>query len=180
MFPLLLIVVGIAVLVFGRRPSVLGAAAGALLGMGLLHLFPAERDGWLEFLIPLGLAVLGFIGAAFAKGFIEIILMVIGALAGAAIALGLLDLFTLDFGVLDWLLVLVGGVIGLVMVRRYREWTMIVLAGLIGGLLITRGLSIWLPSVQDALRAVLVVVLAGGGIGYQGRAYMKEGAAAKR
>ena len=38
MFPLLLIVLGIVVLAIGKRLAVLGAAVGALLGVGLLSL----------------------------------------------------------------------------------------------------------------------------------------------
>ncbi len=40
MFPILVIAIGVAVLVFGKRLAVLGAAIGALLGVALLHFFP--------------------------------------------------------------------------------------------------------------------------------------------
>ncbi|NJN55725.1 MAG: hypothetical protein HC804_13845, partial [Anaerolineae bacterium] len=88
MFPILAIAIGIAVLVVGNRLAVLGAAVGALLGIGLLRFFPGSTDSWLQLLIPISLAILGFFGAAFAKGIVNIILLVIGALAGAAIMLG--------------------------------------------------------------------------------------------
>ena len=39
MFPVMVIALGIVVLVFGKRLAVLGAAVGALLGVGLLRLF---------------------------------------------------------------------------------------------------------------------------------------------
>ena len=45
---------------------------------------------------------------------------------------------------------------------------MIILAGLIGGLLVTRGLTVWLPFLQGAFGTLLVIVLAGLGIAYQG------------
>ena len=76
-----------------------------------------------------------------------------------AAVLGFLDLFRIA---------VVGGVVGLIMVRRYKDWAMIVLAGLIGGLLVTRGLTIWLPFLQGAFGTLLVIVLAGGGIAFQG------------
>ena len=168
MFPILLIAIGLAVLVLGKRLAVLGAAVGALLGVGLLRLFPGDSGPLLTLGVPIVLAVLGFIGAGFAKGIVNIVLLVIGALAGAAIVLGFLDLFRLDFGLLDWLLAIVGGVIGLIMVRSFKEWAMIILAGLIGGLLVTRGLTIWLPFLEGPLGTLLVLLLAGGGIAYQG------------
>ena len=168
MFPIVLIAIGVAVLAFGKRLAVLGAAVGALLGVVLLHLIPGSSSLLIQLAIPIGLAVLGFFGAAFAKGIVDIVILVIGALAGAAIVLGFLDLFRMDFISLDWLSAILGGILGMIMVRRFKEWAMIVLAGLIGGLLVTRGLSVWLPVLEGALGRLLVIVLAGGGIGYQG------------
>lgn len=167
MFPIMVIAIGIAVLVFGKRLSVLGAAVGALLGVGLLYMFPGSSNSFLELLIPILLAVLGFFGAAFAKGIVDIVLLVIGALAGAAITLGFLSIFNIS-GLFVWLLVLVGGVIGLILVRRFKEWAMIILAGLIGGLLITRGLTDWFTVLEGALGSLLVLVLAGVSIVFQG------------
>jgi hypothetical protein len=168
MFPILVIAIGIAVLVFGNRLAVLGAAVGALLGVGLLHLFPGQSAPLLELAIPILLAVIGFFLAGFAKGIVNIVLMVLGALAGAAIMQGFLDLFSLNSVLLDLFLVVVGGVIGWVLVTRFKDWAMIILAGLVGGLLVTRGLSSWLPFLQGALGTLLVIVLAGVGIALQG------------
>ena len=55
MFPILVIAIGIAVLVFGKRLAVLGAAVGALLGVGLLSLFSTSGDPLLQ-LAVVGLA----------------------------------------------------------------------------------------------------------------------------
>ena len=167
MFPIMVIAIGVAVLLFGKRLSVLGAAVGALLGVGLLRLFPGS-DTWITLLIPILLAVIGFFGAAFAKGIVNIVLLVIGALAGAGIVLGFLDMFQINTGFLDWIFVVLGGVIGLVLVMRFKDWAMIILAGLIGGLPVTRGLSDWFSVLEGVLGTLLVLVLAGGSIVYQG------------
>jgi hypothetical protein len=66
----------------------------------------------------------------------------------------------------------------LILVRRFKDWAMIILAGLIGGLLVTRGLSIWLLFLEGVLGTLLVIVLAGGGIAYQGGLFGKRKAAA--
>ena len=175
MFPVLVIAIGIAVLVFGNRLAVLGAAVGALLGVGLMVLLPGSTNSLLAILVPLGFAALGFFGAAFAKGIIDIVLLVVGVIAGAAIVMGFLNIFRMDFGFFYLLLVFVGGVVGLVMIRRFKDWAMIILAGLIGGLLVTRGLSIWLPFLQDGIvSTLLVLVLAGGAIVYQGKLFSKR------
>jgi hypothetical protein len=169
MFPVLVIAIGIAVLAFGKRLAVLGAAVGALLGLALLRLIPGTSSSpLLALLIPILLAVIGFFVAGFAKGIINIVLIVLGALAGAAIMLGFLDLFGTASGLIDWILAIIGGIVGVILIQRFKEWGMIILAGLIGGLLVTRGLSEWFPFIQDTTRTLLVLVLAAISIVYQG------------
>ena len=182
MFPILLILIGIAVLVFGKRLAVLGAAVGALLGVGLLSLFSASGDPLLQFAVVGLLAVLGAFVGGFAKGLVNIIVLVLGALAGAAIVLGFLDLFNIGPGPLNWLLAVVGGFVGLILIRRSRkgsqDWGMIILAGLVGALLVTRGLTIWLPALQGVSGTLIVLVLAGASIAFQGGYLSKRKAAA--
>src|SRR3954447_14515509 len=129
MFPIAVIAIGVAVLMLGKRLSVLGAAVGALLGLGLLRLFPGSATPLLQLAVPFGLAVVGFFGVRFARGIIDIVILVIAALGGAAILLGFFDLFQISLSSLDWLLAVVGGTVGLILARRYKEWAMIVLAG---------------------------------------------------
>ncbi len=171
-FPLFIIIVGAAVLLLGKRLAVLGAAVGALLGVGLLALFPGTSGPWVTLGLPVALAIAGFFLAGFAKGLIDVIVLVIGALGGAAIVLGFLDLFSLDLGLMRWLLAVVGGVVGLILIRRARkgsqDWGIIILAGLIGALLVTRGLVAFLPSLQGIISTLIVIVLAGASIAYQG------------
>jgi hypothetical protein len=114
------------------------------------------------------LAAIGFLLAGFAKAIVDLVLLVLGVLAGAAIMLAFLELFDLQGGLVGWLLVLLGGVAGLILVRRFKDWAMIILAGLIGGLLVVRGLSEWFPSLDGTLGTLVVLVLAGGSIAYQG------------
>ncbi len=174
MFPVALIAIGVAVLVFGRRLAILGAAVGALLGVVLLGLFTASGDLWLQLAFVGGLAVLGFFVAGFARGIVDIVLLVMGALGGAAITLGILDLLGMtDPGLTRWLFAVVGGAIGLILMRRFRrgsrDWGIIILASLIGALLVTRGLTALLPFLQETIwRSLLFVVLAGAGFVYQG------------
>ena len=172
MFPVLLIAIGIAVLALGQRLAVLGAAVGALLGVGLLRLFPGAGNPLLQLALVGGLAVGGFILAGFAKGIVDLVILALGALGGAAIVLGFLDLFNIDRGLLDWLLAVVGAVVGLVLIRRFRrgtkDWELIILSALVGALLVTRGLTIWFPVLHGVLGSLLVIALAGGRIAYAG------------
>ena len=135
MFPILVIAIGIAVLVFGKRLAVLGAAVGALLGVGLLNLFSASGDPLLQLALVGLLAVLGAFAGGFARGLVDIVILVLGALAGAAIVLGFLNLFNIGPGLLNWVLAVVGAVVGFILMRRSRkgskDWGIIILAGLV-------------------------------------------------
>jgi hypothetical protein len=178
LFPVLVIAIGIAVLVAGKRLAVMGAAVGAMLGVALLQLLNIPlTDVLLTLLIPGLLAVIGFFVAGFAKGIVNIVLLVLGALAGAVIVLGFFNLFNFGSTLLVWLLAVVGGVVGLIMVRRYHDWAMLIFSGVVGGLLITRGLTVWLPFLQGAIGTLLVIVLAGGSIVLQG-GFLNKGKAA--
>jgi hypothetical protein len=178
LFPVLIIAIGIAVLLLGKKLAVMGAAVGALLGVALLRLLNIPvTEVLLTLLIPGLLAVIGFFVAGFTKAIVNIVLLVLGALAGAAIVLAFFDLFNIGSSLLVMILAVVGGVVGLIMVRRYHDWALIILAGLVGGLLVTRGLSAWLPFLQGAIGTLLVIVLAGGSIAYEG-GFLNKGKAA--
>ena len=183
MFPILVIAIGIAVLVFGKRLAVLGAAVGALVGVGLLSLFSASGDPLLQLGLVVLLAVLGALAGGFARGLVDIVILVLGVLAGAAIVLGFLNLFNIGPGLLNWLLAAVGGIVGFILMRRSRkgskDWGIIILAGLVGALLVTRGLTILLPSLQGVVGTRIVVVLAGASIAFQGGYLGKRKAAAQ-
>jgi len=55
---LILLALGVCVWLFGNRMWLLGAGAGALLGYGLLRLFPGMADGTVGLLIVIGMAIL--------------------------------------------------------------------------------------------------------------------------
>ena len=182
MFPIILIALGIAVLTFGNRLAILGAAVGGLLGAVLLRFFPG-LDATGQLLLIGGLALAGFFLAAFARGVIEIVILVIGAFAGAAVVLGILQIFRIDLGLANWLLAVVGGVIGLMVIRRSRrgprDWGMILLASLVGALLILRGLILLFPVLQNsAIDTVIIILLVGLGIAFQGGYLTRRKAAA--
>lgn len=172
MFPILVILIGIAVLVFGQRLAVLGAAVGALLGLGLLSLFSVSDNLVLQLVVVGLLAVLGALAGGFAKGLVDIVILVLGTLAGAAVVLGFLDLFNVAPGLLNWLLAVVGAVAGFILIRRSRkgpnDWGIMILAGLIGALLVTRGLVILMPALQGLVATLIVVALTGASIAFQG------------
>jgi hypothetical protein len=176
MFPVLVILIGIAVLLFGKRLAVLGAAVGALLGVALLGIFNIAPTNLLALMLPILLGVIGFLVAGFAKGIVDIVLLVLGALGGAAIFSGFFELFGIDSILANMILLVIGGVIGLILVQRFKDWAMILLAGFIGALLITHGLIQWFPGLVGFPASLLTLVLAGAGIVYQSKFTSKDNA----
>jgi hypothetical protein len=168
-----LIVFGILVLVFGSRLWLLGASVGALLGVGLLRFLPGAQTGVLGWLIPIGLAIaLGF-SAVFLKAIVDLVFLVLGILAGAAAGLAILNLFGVGSGLVNLLFVIGGGLIGAVLVRRFKRWALVILAGVVGALLVVWGLQLVFPTLTGPFATLITLVLAGGGIAYQGRSLAK-------
>ncbi len=121
MFPILVIVIGIAVLVFGQRLARTRRGRGPPLRVGLAEPLLGVRRPCAAARRGRPLAVLGALVGGFAKDFVAIVILVMGALAGATIVLGFLDLFNVDLGLMRWLLAAVGGVAGFVLIRRSRK-----------------------------------------------------------
>jgi hypothetical protein len=166
---LALLVLGVVVWFFGNRLWLLAAGAGALLGVGLLRLFPGMAGGGLGFLLvgalAIGLGVLGFLGRAFSKT----IALIIGFVAGGGIALGLFDALGLNLGFWGWIVALLAAGIGALLFVRFLDWALILFAGLIGSTLVVRGVLSMLPSLTGALAGLAIVVLTALGIFYHYR-----------
>jgi len=173
-YALIVIVLGLVLLGFGKRMWLFGAGVGAVVGLALLRFLPGAQDGWLGFLVVFGLAILFAIGSGIAKGFIGLITLALGALAGGAIVMVVLDLFSLDWGLVNWLLALVGAVIGAGVMSKFKDWAIIILAALVGALLCTRGLQLLVPSLDGLIASLITVVLAGASILYQGGLLTKK------
>lgn len=173
-YALIVIVLGLVLLGFGKRMWLFGAGVGAVVGLALLRFLPGAQEGWLGFLVVFGLAILFAVGSGIAKGFIGLITLALGALAGGAIVLVVLDLFSLDWGLVNWLLALVGAVIGAAMMSKFKDWAIIILAALVGALLCTRSLQLLVPSMDGIIASLITVVLAGASILYQGGLLTKK------
>jgi hypothetical protein len=173
-FALIVIVLGLMLLGFGKRMWLFGAGVGAVVGLALLRFLPGAQDGWLGFLVVFGLAILFAVGSGVAKGFIGLITLALGALAGGAIVLLVLDLFGLDWGLVNWLLALVGAVIGAGVMSRFKDWAIIILAAIVGALLCTRGLQLLIPALDGFIASLITLVLAGGSVVYQGGLLSKK------
>jgi hypothetical protein len=165
---IIVIVLGLMLLGFGKRMWLFGAGVGAAVGLAILRFLPGAQDGWFGFIVIFGLAILFAVGSGLAKGLIGLITLALGALAGGAIVLMVLDMFGLDWGLVNWLLALVGAVIGAGLMSRFKDWAIIILAAFVGALLCTRGLQLLVPSLSDVFASLITVVLLAASILYQG------------
>src|SRR5215203_2819220 len=111
-YPVLLIALGAVVLLLGKRLAVLGAAVGALVGLGFLQLFSVTADPLMLLIIIGAFTVGGFFLAGLAKGIVNIVLLILCILAGASIATGFLGLFNVTTTWVLWLGAAVGGLVG--------------------------------------------------------------------
>jgi len=167
---LILIALGVAVWLFGDRMWLLGAGAGALLGFGLLRLFPGMADGTMGLLIVVGLAIFLGVVAFFGKAFAKILAMIVGFVIGGGLTVGFLDMLGLSFGLMDWLLALIVGVVVAFAFARYLNWALIIFASLVGSMLIVRGSTVAFPGLVDGtIGTLIVLVLTAIGIYYHYR-----------
>jgi hypothetical protein len=175
-FAILVIVLGLMLLGFGKRMWLFGAGVGAVVGLAILGFLPGAQDNWFGLIVVLGLAILFAIGSGIAKGLIGLITLALGALAGGAIVLLLLDMFGLDWGLVNWLLALVGAVIGAGILSRFKDWAIIILAAIVGALLCVEGLQLLIPSLNGFIASLITVILVVVSVVYQG-GLLKKGKA---
>lgn len=151
--PLLNILVGAALLFFGRRLFWLFVAGtGFVAGMMLATDWFGGKADWVTMLIALGVGVVGALLSVFLQGFV---IACAGFLAGGyvvhALALGL------KYESLAWIAFLIGGVIGAILVIALFDWALIVLSALTGATVIAQNVSLNEP-VSSLLFLVLLVL----------------------
>jgi hypothetical protein len=172
-YALIVIVLGLMLLGFGKRMWLFGAGVGAVVGLAILRFLPGAQDNLFGFAVVFGLAIVFAVGSGLAKGFISLITLALGALAGGAIVLVVLDLLGLDWGLVNWLLALVGAVVGAGVMSKFKDWAIIILAAFVGALLCTRGLQFLVPALDGMIASLITVVLAVASILYQGEVLKK-------
>lgn len=168
---IILIVLGIALLFFGKRLWLLGTGVGALLGVTLVMLMPQLFGGFLGATTIIGLAILMGVLTFVFKAFSKVIAWGLGFLAGGAITMSVLGLLSINAGFWSFLIGALGGLVGIVLANRFFDWVILIFAGLIGGLLVVRGIELLMggAGLNDALSSILVLALAGFSIWYHAR-----------
>src|SRR5262245_35898495 len=123
MVPLVRIVVGLALLLLGRRLYWLFVAGiGFLTGVELApRVFPG-RPEWVFLVAAVALALVGTVVAIVAQKFV---IALVGFLAGGAIGVLLLRTLGVNGNALAWLVYVTAGFVGILLVLVLFEWGLI-------------------------------------------------------
>jgi hypothetical protein len=147
----LVIIMGLVVLVFGRKIFWLSVAiVGFLVGMEFSGMLLADQPIWVTLLF--GLAA-GLIGALLAIFFQRLTFALAGFFGGAYLALMVAQRFGVhSYGIL---VPIIGGVIGAIIAALLMDWAIIVLSCLVGA-----GAVVSQLAMRPAKGAIVFVVLA--------------------
>jgi hypothetical protein len=147
------IVIGLIVLVFGRKIFWLSVAImGFLVGMEFSSMLLADQPTWVMFLVGLGV---GLLGALLATLFQRVAFAFAGFFAGAYLAL--MVAHPLGIGGNSVLLPIVGGVIGAIVAALLMDWAIIVLSCLVGAGVVVHQLH--LGNAKGAIVFVVLVII---------------------
>lgn len=151
--PIISVLVGIALLLFGRRLFWLFVAAlGFAIGLQLAPYLSHNPPLWLSLLLSLSL---GLIGALVAFLLQKLAIGLAGFLVGGRLALALAAAFLADHAHYSTITFVIGGILGAILLLALFDWALIIFSSIEGARLI--GDAVHLPSSGTT---VLIVVLA--------------------
>jgi len=154
------IVVGLALLAFGRKGlGLFLAAIGFVAGISVVaHYFPTASPG-LQFGVALAGGMIGVFIAFFIK---KIAVAAAGLLGGGYLGYLLSINFGWDQQGFPWIPVAICAAIGILLAFFLLKWALIILSSVVGAFLVVHALNL-----QAALGAIVFAVLLGGGILFQ-------------
>jgi len=159
--PVISVIVGAAILFFGRKLFWLFVAAlGFAVGLEIAAYFMKEPPAWLTLVVALGC---GLAGALVAMLLQKIAVALAGFIAGGRIAWALAAAFFVEHAQYRGITFVVGGIVGALLLLALFDWVLILLSSVEGAHLIGNGIA--LPE-KGAL--VLFIALAIIGVVVQG------------
>ncbi|HTQ40800.1 MAG TPA: hypothetical protein VMJ32_17390 [Pirellulales bacterium] len=163
--PVVLVLLGVVVLLFGRS-LFWGfiAIVGFLLGMALAQEWLADKPEWIQILAAIGAGILGAVLGILIE---RLAFAIAGFFAGGYFALALAA--RLHAGGDPHLWMIVGGIIGAIVAVMVMDWAIIVLSSLAGAAAI---LTPFQTKLDNRTMPIAFLVLAVIGIAFQGRRLM--------
>jgi len=153
--PIVSALIGVVILLFGRRLFWLCVAAvGFAAGVEFAPHFVHEPSTLVMLTVAI---VLGLIGALLALFLQKIAIAVAGFLAGGKLAVALAAAFLVHSEQYYWITFVIGGIVGAILLLALFDWALIALSSLVGAYLILSAISLP-PSGTNILFIVLVAI----------------------
>jgi len=169
--PIISVIVGVAILLFGRKLFWLFVAAlGFAVGLEIAAYFMKEPPQWMTLLVALGCGVIGALLAILLQ---KIAIAIAGFIAGGRIAWALAAAFFVDHMHYRGITFVIGGIIGALLLLALFDWVLILLSSIEGAHLIGNGIT--LPE-KGAM--ILFIALAVIGVVVQGSMLRRSRSAA--
>ena len=165
--PVISVLLGVALLLFGRKLFWLFVAAlGFAIGLQLAPHLSQNPPVWLSLLLSLGLGLAGVLLALLLQ---KLAIAIAGFLAGGSIAVALAAAFLADSAHYSAITFVIGGIIGALLLVALFDWALIIFSAIEGARLITG--SVHLPSTGTT---ILLIVLAVVGIMVQASMFQRS------
>jgi hypothetical protein len=171
--PILNFLIGLAVLLFGRKLFWLFVAvAGFVFGVMIAPLLLPGQPDWLILLVALGL---GLVGAVLAIVVQQVAVALAGFIFGGYGLLSLLAAIGLSVSPWEWLVYIIGGIIGAVLVMYLFDPALIGLSALAGAILITDVIKLTnVVTLNPPFDLALLVILTVVGIAFQAETMRRQ------
>jgi hypothetical protein len=138
--PIISVIVGAAILLFGRKLFWLFVAAlGFAVGLEIAAYFMKEPPQWMTLLTALGCGVIGALLAILLQ---KIAIAVAGFIAGGRIAWALAATFFVEHAHYRGISFVVGGILGALLLLALFDWVLILLSSVEGAHLIGNGITL--------------------------------------
>ena len=165
--PIFSVLIGVALLFFGRRLFWLFVAAlGFAIGLEFAPYLSQSPPLWLSLLLSLGL---GLLGALLALMLQKLAIGIAGFLVGGRVAVAIVAAFWVNHAHYSIITFVVGGIVGALLLVALFDWALIIFSAIVGARLIAD--AVHLPSTGTT---VLLVALALFGIFVQGALFRRS------
>jgi hypothetical protein len=136
--PIIGIIVGAVILLFGRKLFWLFVAAlGFAVGIEIATYFMRDPPVWMTLVIALGLGILGALLAIMLQ---KLAIAVAGFIAGGRLASALMAAFFVDYSHYQGITFIIGGILGALLLLALFDWALILLSSVEGAHLIGNGI----------------------------------------
>jgi hypothetical protein len=138
--PIISVIVGAAILLFGRKLFWLFVAAlGFAVGLEIAAYFMKEPPQWMMLVIALGCGVIGALLAILLQ---KLAVAVAGFIAGGRIAWALAAAFFVEHANYRGITFVIGGILGALLLLALFDWVLIFLSSVEGAHLIGNGIAL--------------------------------------